>query len=103
MTSEMLRPHVVTLIDAMLRDRSSAVRVEELQIPRHSPYVGKSLEEADFRAVGNVLIVAIRKAHGEWIYNPTPDVILEKEMHLIFLATPEQRDLMKSLLIQEKN
>ncbi len=103
MTSEMLRPHVVTLIDSMLRDRSSAVRVEELQIPKHSPYVGKSLEEADFRAVGNVLIVAIRKAHGELIYNPTPDVVLEKEMHLIFLATPEQRDLMKSLLTTEKS
>jgi voltage-gated potassium channel len=98
MTSEMLRPHVVTLIDAMLRDRSSEVRVEELQIPKHSPYAGKSLEEADFKAVGNILIIAMRKEHGEWIYNPTPNAVLEKEMHLIFLSTPEERDLMKSLL-----
>ena len=98
MTSEMLRPHVVTLIDAMLRDRSSEVRVEEVHIPRRSPYVGKSLEEADFRAAGNILIIAMRKAHGEWIYNPTPDVLLEKDMHLIITATPEERDLMKSLL-----
>jgi Trk K+ transport system NAD-binding subunit len=97
----MLRPHVVTLIDAMLRDRSSEVKVEELQVPGHSPYVGKSLEAADFRAVGNILIVAIRKAHGEWIYNPTPDVVLESEMHLIILATPEERDLMRGLISGE--
>ena len=102
MASEMLRPHVVTLIDAMLRDRSSTVRVEELEIPRHSPYVGKSLEEADFRGVGNILVIAIRKAHGEWIYNPGPDVVLEKEMHLIFLATPEERDVLSSLVSTEK-
>jgi voltage-gated potassium channel len=101
MASEMLRPHVVTLIDGMLRDRSSMVRVEELEIPKHSPYVGKSLEEVDFRAVGNILIIAIRKAHGEWIYNPTPDVVLDKEMHLIFLATPEERDLMRSIVSGE--
>ena len=102
MTSEMLRPHVVTLIDAMLRDRSSEVRVEELQVSEHSPYVGKSLEEADFRAVGNILTIALRNARGEWIYNPTPNVVLEKEMHLIILATPEERDLMRSLLSGEK-
>jgi voltage-gated potassium channel len=103
MASEMLRPHVVTLIDGMLRDRSSMVRVEELEIPKHSPYVGKSLEEVDFRAVGNILIIAIRNAHGEWIYNPTLDVVLEKEMHLIFLATPEERDVMRSIVSGEKS
>ncbi len=101
MASEMLRPQVVTLIDAMLRDRSSEVRVEELQVPKHSPYVGKSLEQADFRAVGNILIIALRKEHGEWIYNPTPDALLEREMHMIFLATPEERDLMRGLLAGE--
>ena len=75
MASEMLRPHVVTLIDAMLRDRSSEVRVEEAANPESIRRMwARSLEEADFRAVGNILIIAIRKAHGEWIYNPTPDV-----------------------------
>jgi voltage-gated potassium channel len=98
MASEMLRPHVITLIDAMLRDRESHVRVEELQIPGHSTYIGKSISEADFRSVGNILVIAIRKHHGQWIYNPTPDVLLEKDMHLIILATPEERDLMQSLI-----
>ncbi|HVN23828.1 MAG TPA: potassium channel protein [Syntrophorhabdales bacterium] len=98
MASEMLRPHVVTLIDAMLRDRSSEVRVEELEVPKNSPYVGKSLEEADFRAMGNILIIALRKEHGEWIYNPMPSALLEKNMHMIFLATSEERDLLESLI-----
>ncbi len=99
MASEMLRPHVVTLIDAMLRDRSSEVRVEELEVPKNTPYVGKSLEEADFRAMGNILIIALRKEHGEWIYNPMPSALLEKNMHMIFLATSEERDLLESLIV----
>ena len=101
MASEMLRPHVINLIDAMLRDRESQVRVEELHIPDHSPYVGKSISEADFRSIGNILVIAIRKHHGQWIYNPTPDVLLEKDMHLIILATPEERDLMQDLISGE--
>lgn len=101
MVSEMVRPHVITLIDAMLRDRESHVRVEELKIPSHSPYIGKSISEADFRSVGNILVIAIRQRQGQWIYNPTPDVRLENDMHLIILATPEERNLMQSLIAGE--
>ncbi len=103
MASEMLRPHVVTLIDAMLRDRSSEVRVEEIKVPKDSPYAGKSLAETDFKAVGNILIIALRKERGEWIYNPMPHVLLEEDMHLIFLATPQERDLMASILAGERS
>jgi voltage-gated potassium channel len=98
MASEMLRPHVINLIDAMLRDRESHVRVEELHIPEHSPCVGKSISEADFRSVGNILVIAIREHHGQWIYNPTSDVVLEKGMHLIILATPEERALIQNVI-----
>jgi voltage-gated potassium channel len=101
MASEMVRPHVITLIDAMLRDRESHVRVEELHVPDDSPYVGRSINDSDFRSVGNILIIAIRAAGGEWIYNPTPEVVLEPDMHLIILATPEERDLLKGLVSPE--
>ena len=42
----------------MLRDKYSPMRVEEIHIPVHSPYIGKPVNEIDVKGVGNLLIIA---------------------------------------------
>jgi voltage-gated potassium channel len=101
MASEMIRPHVTSFLDKMLRDKDSHLRVEEVHIPKHSPYAGKLLEEIDFRSMGNILLIAVRKFDGNWIYNPHPKSIIEKEMSFIVLATVEERELLQALVTEE--
>ncbi len=48
--------------------------------------------------MGNLLLLAIRKDEGEWIYNPPPTLTLEKDMRLIVLATPEERQILHGAL-----
>ena len=103
MASEMIRPHVTTFLDKMLRDRESPMRVEEVHIPKHSPFIGQSVGVIDFRSLGNILLVAVRKETGEWIYNPYPGAIIEKEMSLIVMATPDERELLQTLVSPEIN
>ncbi len=102
MASEMIRPHVTSFLDKMLRDKDSPLRVEEVHVPKHSPYVGKSLHEIDFKSVGNVLLIAVRKAGGEWIYNPDSKIHIEKDMSLIVLASAEERELLQVLVSPEE-
>ncbi len=102
MASEMIRPHVTSFLDKMLRDKDSHLRVEEVHIPKHSPYAGKPLEEIDFRSMGNVLLIAVRKSDGDWIYNPHPKSIIEKEMSFIILATVEEREILQALVSEEE-
>ncbi len=97
MASEMIRPNVTTFLDNMLRDKDSPLRIEEIHIPKHSPYVGKPVSEIDFRGMRNILLVAVKKISGEWIYNPYPDTVLEHDMSLIVLATAEERELLQTL------
>jgi voltage-gated potassium channel len=101
MAAEMIRPHATGFMDSMLRDREHPLRVEEVRVPEESSYTGRQIEALDLGNMGNLLLLAIRKREGEWIYNPPPSLTLEKDMCLIVLATPEERQLLHSLLAPE--
>jgi voltage-gated potassium channel len=101
MASEMIRPHVTSFLDKMLRDTDSPMRVEEAHIAKHSPYIGKAISEIDFRSMGNALLIAVRRADGDWMYNPDPQTTVEKDMSLIILGTAEERELLQALLSPE--
>jgi len=101
MASEMIRPHVTSFLDKMLRDKDSPLRVEEIHVPKHSPYVGKPINSIDFKSIGNILVIAVRKDNGEWVYNPDPKIHIEKDMSFILLATAEERELLQALVSPE--
>ncbi len=94
MASEMIRPHVTSFLDMMLRDKYSPMRVEEVHVPEGSPFVGKPVKDIDFKTIGNIMLISARKKSGEWIYNPYPDTIMEGGMSLIIIATPEEKELL---------
>ena len=98
MASEMIRPHVTSFLDMMLRDKYSPMRVEEVHVPEHSPFVGKPVKDIDFKTIGNIMLISARKPSGEWVYNPYPDTICEKEMSLIIIATREEKELLVELV-----
>jgi len=45
--------------------------------------------------MGNILLLAVRDGNGEWTYNPPGNLLLDQGMHLIVLATPEERRLLQ--------
>ncbi len=103
MASEMVRPNVTSFLDKLLRERDAPLRVEEVHVPLNSAYVGKAVGVIDFKDLGNTLLISARKQDGDWIYNPYPDTILEGGMNLLILATPEQRELLQTLVSAEAN
>lgn len=91
MASEMLRPHVVSFLDAMLRETGSVVRVEEVQIPAGSPWIGKTLAETQIRERVGVVIFGLREAaSGRYLFNPNPNARLSAGDVLIGCADREQ-------------
>ena len=103
MASEMIRPNVTSFLDRLLRETEAPLRVEEVHVPMHSAYVGKPVGVIDFKDLGDALLISARKADGEWVYNPYPKTILEGGMHLLILSTPEQRELLQTLISAEEN
>ena len=95
MAAEMTRPHATDFLESMLRDKEQALRVEEVIVPADSQYVGREVEALELPNMGNILLLAVRNGHGEWTYNPPANLRLEQGMHLIVLATPEERRLLQ--------
>jgi voltage-gated potassium channel len=76
MVSEMIRPHVVSFLDLMLKEKSKTLRVDEIAVPRDSPWVGKTIGDTEIHRKYDLLALAVRKPNGENIYNPQGDMTL---------------------------
>jgi voltage-gated potassium channel len=73
LVSEMVRPQVVSFLDAMMRDERATIRIEEVPIPAGSPVAGLSVSDSRIREKTGLLILAIREPTGQgYQYNPGP-------------------------------
>jgi len=76
MASELIRPHVVSFLDLMLKEKSKTLRVDEIVLGDQSPWIGKTIGETALHREYELLALAVRKANGETQYNPQGDTVL---------------------------
>ena len=87
MASQMIRPRVVGYLDTMLRDRDHLVRIEDVTLTKGSDLIGRTIGDLDFRAFGNLLLLAVLAPGSEYpIYNPLKSQILGVGDTLVFQA-----------------
>ncbi|HSD51431.1 MAG TPA: potassium channel protein [Candidatus Methylomirabilis sp.] len=99
LVSEMIRPHVVSFLDTMLRDPQRVLRVEEAEVAQGSPVVGKTLGELNLVSrVGLVVIAKRRGATGEFVYNPRASTLLDVGDFLIVCGEPAQLESLRDFL-----
>lgn len=94
--SEMLRPASVNFMDMMLRDKGQNIRVEEIDIPDTSPMIGKSMTAINFWHIASLFPIALQTADGQWVYNPTPETVINKGMKLIIVGNTDQRSQLEA-------
>jgi voltage-gated potassium channel len=96
MASEMIRPHVVSFLDRMLRGNDPTVRVEEVTIMAKSPWIGRSLKEIDIQGSTGLVPISIRHPEdSDFTYNPSRDTILKQESVIVVIGNPEQLSKLK--------
>ena len=93
--SEVLRPHVVNFLDLMLKDKSRTLRIEEVDVPESSPWIGKRMGDLHLRGNYNLLTLAVKDAfhdgekHGFWV-NPPENIVCHGGMVLIVLGAAKE-------------
>ena len=87
LVSEMVRPSVVSFLDAMLRDPHQTYRFEELTITPASSWANHQLKDLPIRSDFKLLVAAARKPdQGLFTYNPDESWLLEPGQTLIVLG-----------------
>lgn len=89
LASEVLRPHVVGFLDLMLKEQSRTLRIEEIEVPAGSPWIGKTLGDISLRTKFNLLPMAVKHApessQSLWV-NPPDSVSMKQGLVIIVLG-----------------
>jgi voltage-gated potassium channel len=90
MASEVLRPHVVSFLDTMLKEQSRTLRIEEIEVGGGSHWLGKSLGNLDLRHSFNLLPMAVKGAiagtESKFMVNPPDSFALQRGTVLIVIG-----------------
>lgn len=91
--SAMIRPHVVSFLDEMLKSEDR-LRVEQIVVPAGFPE--KPLGE--LKLGGRDYILVALHEEGKWVFNPDDSHPVRSGAALIVMATPKGRQEIESLL-----
>lgn len=93
--SAMIRPHVVTFMDQMLR-RDDGLRVEEVVVP--AEVAPRALGKLAERSRDFILMATHRR--GQWQFNPDPAHRIEPGDALVIMSNSDGRVAVQSMLAQ---
>lgn len=98
MAQALLKPHVLQFLD-FTTQKGVDVAIEQVQVTDRSHLAGRTLEDTDIRRRSGVVILAIRRASGEMVFNPAPEVTMSAGDHLIAMGDAGNLQKLERLLV----
>jgi voltage-gated potassium channel len=96
MAAIITRPSTIELIELAAGRHTAEVQIDELTIPAQSSLVGRSIRQSEARAKYGLLIVAVRRADGNLIFNPDVDTRFEVGDAVIAMGREDGLERMRS-------
>ena len=92
MAFTLLRPHVVSFLDCVIRDAGIELRLEQATIPAGSHLVGRTLSAAQIPQRTGLIVLGLRRAgaQGPPLYNPGPETTLNAGDVMIVMGESER-------------
>lgn len=87
MAHSVLRPTVTDFLDLAVRGNLD-LQLEQLTLSESSVFVGKNLMDSHIRMDYDIIVVAIKRASGEQVFNPGPREVLLAGDTLITVGRP---------------
>jgi len=99
MVQLLLRPDVTDFIEGVARKRDVDISLEQIVVCKGSNLVGLTLAESPIRSELNIIIIAIDKSKGNFIYNPQSSAVIEEDDKLIAIGHVENLNRLNGLCI----
>ncbi|MBM4273717.1 MAG: potassium channel protein [Deltaproteobacteria bacterium] len=97
MAHTILRPTVVTFMELAMHE-GIEWSMEEIAVGTRSPLLGLPLKDTGIRRKLNLIIVAIKRADGEMLFNPTPETALRPGDTLIVLGLRKNLEALEEMV-----
>jgi voltage-gated potassium channel len=95
----LIRPYVTNFLDLAASSNKANLQIEEIKIPERSPLIGRSLGEANFRQVSNIIVAAIIPRMGEMVFNPSAQALIDGGSTFIVLGEKEELHKFEKILL----
>jgi voltage-gated potassium channel len=86
MAQALLKPHVFQFIDFTTKGMGLDVGIEQVQVAPQSEFTGHTLEQLQLRRDLGVIVLAIRKANAEMVFNPPADAEIGGGDYLVVMG-----------------
>jgi voltage-gated potassium channel len=96
----LVRPHVVQFLDVAAQGVGLDVGLEQVRVAEGSEFAGKSLKQVQLRRDLGVIVLAIRKARGEMLFNPPADAELGAGDFLVVMGEHENLRKLEAALAE---
>ncbi len=102
MVQLLLRPGVTDFIEGVAKRRDVQISLEEIEVCKGSQLVGLSLAESPIRSELNIIIIAIDKSGGNFVYNPQSSAKIEAGDKLIAIGHGDNLNKLNTLCYVEQ-
>jgi voltage-gated potassium channel len=98
MAQAMLKPHVHQFINFATQSAGLNVNIEQVQVSTRSSFADRTLADVHIQRDLDVIVLAVRKAAGEMLFNPPPDIKIAAGDHLIVMGAATGLQKLEHLL-----
>ena len=102
MVQLLLRPGVIDFIDGVAKNKETTIQLEEIPVCPGSELIGATLMDSPIRRELDVIVVAISRDDGTFIYNPKSSATLNINDKLIAIGEAEKLEQLTKLCLAEQ-
>ena len=98
LAQRIMRPAVTSFLDSAFSDARKDIQMEELAVSHSSPLAHLSLKDSGIRQKYNLIIIAIKKADGAMLFNPSFETAILPGDTVIAVGEVENLDQLEKAL-----
>ena len=98
MAQRVLRPSVTSFMDLVFAYDRKDIKMEEIRVDPSSPLVNVMLKDSGIRQKFNLIIIAIKAAHGDMQFNPSFETLIKEEDTVIAMGKSEDLSGLERIL-----
>jgi voltage-gated potassium channel len=97
MAHAILRPTVTTFLELTMKEGVD-LSMEETRVEASSSLIGLPLKDSGLRRDLDLIVVAIKRADGQMLYNPAPETMIQAGDTLVLLGMRQNLDALEKMV-----